>query len=192
MRPNIHMHVASVLSLPEDWSESFDLVHQRFMVGALRVEDWPVALAELFRVLKPEGGIQLVEFVFKSPCEDGPMRRHFDLLGRLFQSHGLLREVATELPGLLRTAGFVNVAYEEKIVPFGNAREWGEDAAAQANNHISILRETGHFVVGAGLIGSQKEYDELLEDYERELREKGTLNTVRMICARKPIAAGSS
>lgn len=40
---------------------SYDLVHMGFMSYALREDDWPVVLKELFRVTKPGGRVQLME-----------------------------------------------------------------------------------------------------------------------------------
>ena len=41
---------------------TFDFVHMRFLVLALREDEWPAAIKELIRVTKPEGMIQLVDF----------------------------------------------------------------------------------------------------------------------------------
>lgn len=40
---------------------TFDLVHIRFLVLALREDQWPMAIQELVRVTKPGGMIQLIE-----------------------------------------------------------------------------------------------------------------------------------
>ncbi|KAK0531589.1 hypothetical protein OC834_002907 [Tilletia horrida] len=39
----------------------FDFVQMRFFTGALKVEEWPEAIAELHRIIKPGGWVQLVE-----------------------------------------------------------------------------------------------------------------------------------
>lgn len=39
----------------------FDFVHMRFFVYALRKEEWPIAIKELIRVVKPGGMLQLTE-----------------------------------------------------------------------------------------------------------------------------------
>ncbi|KAK0545660.1 hypothetical protein OC845_005009 [Tilletia horrida] len=46
------------LPYPDD---HFDFVHMRFFTGALKVEEWPKAIAELHRIIKPGGWVQLVE-----------------------------------------------------------------------------------------------------------------------------------
>ncbi|RUS34728.1 S-adenosyl-L-methionine-dependent methyltransferase [Jimgerdemannia flammicorona] len=59
--PNISFHKCNVLEgLPFE-DESFDFVHMRSLIFGLRAGEWPAVLAELFRVTKPGGFIQLVE-----------------------------------------------------------------------------------------------------------------------------------
>lgn len=42
---------------------TFDFVHMRFFIAALREEDeWPAAISEAIRVTKPGGMIQMTEF----------------------------------------------------------------------------------------------------------------------------------
>lgn len=49
-----------VKGLPYE-DNSFDFVHMRLLVLALREEEWPTAISELIRVTKPGGMIQLLE-----------------------------------------------------------------------------------------------------------------------------------
>lgn len=44
---------------------SFDFVHMRLFVAALKVEEWPLAIKELVRVTKPGGYFQMVELDMK-------------------------------------------------------------------------------------------------------------------------------
>lgn len=43
------------------WENSFDIVHQRFLVWGLKKSDWPLVVHNLCSALKPGGYIQLVE-----------------------------------------------------------------------------------------------------------------------------------
>ena len=58
---NIEFRVESVTQLPSDWSNSFSLVHQRLLLAALQIPEWPTALGEIYRVLRPGGWVQLAE-----------------------------------------------------------------------------------------------------------------------------------
>src|SRR6478735_10668053 len=44
---------------------TFDFVQMRFFIFALRKEEWPLAIKEIIRVVKPGGMIQLMEPDFK-------------------------------------------------------------------------------------------------------------------------------
>ncbi|KAI8636437.1 S-adenosyl-L-methionine-dependent methyltransferase [Parasitella parasitica] len=44
--------------------QTFDYVHMRLLVTGLRTKEWPVVIAEIYRVLKPGGLVQLVESDF--------------------------------------------------------------------------------------------------------------------------------
>lgn len=55
---------------------TFDFIHLRLMIVAFRATEWPVMLAEIFRVLKPGGLLGLVESDFTVS--------HFSLSHHLF------------------------------------------------------------------------------------------------------------
>ncbi|KAI9250738.1 S-adenosyl-L-methionine-dependent methyltransferase [Sporodiniella umbellata] len=61
-----YAHGNVVQRLPYE-DNTFDFVHMRFFVFALRVEEWPLAVNEVLRVLKPGGLAQFVEGTTKAP-----------------------------------------------------------------------------------------------------------------------------
>ncbi|ORE02889.1 S-adenosyl-L-methionine-dependent methyltransferase [Rhizopus microsporus var. microsporus] len=60
-----------VKGLPYE-DNTFDFVHMRLLVLALREEEWPTAISELIRVTKPGGMIQLLEMDLRQQQEDDP------------------------------------------------------------------------------------------------------------------------
>ncbi|KAF7322479.1 ATP-dependent DNA helicase [Mycena chlorophos] len=58
---NISFHMNTVLNLPAEWTNKFTLVHQRLLMVALRTVEWPQALREMHRVLRPGGWVQIAE-----------------------------------------------------------------------------------------------------------------------------------
>jgi len=81
---------------------SFDRVFSSFMFHHLQGEDKPKTLREVYRVLKPGGRLEMVDF-------GGPDRGHESLLARLLHSHRLLQDNAEERVLTMTTdAGFAD------------------------------------------------------------------------------------
>ena len=59
---NVHFSTGSIVSLPEDWTGTFDLVHQRLLIGSLQSNEWEATISEIYRVLKPGGTFACLEF----------------------------------------------------------------------------------------------------------------------------------
>lgn len=57
-----HGNVLEGLDYPDN---TFDFVHMRLFILALREVEWPIAIKEILRVTKPGGMIQLLEFDLK-------------------------------------------------------------------------------------------------------------------------------
>ncbi|OBZ69445.1 hypothetical protein A0H81_10641 [Grifola frondosa] len=116
-RGNVHFTVGTVTKLPEDWTNSFALVHQRLLIAALQAHEWVEACSEIYRVLTPGGWVQLGEV--GSPKAGVVTEKHLSLLHTLLTAKGLLRDIAIHLPKMLETAGFVGVSVEERKVTLG-------------------------------------------------------------------------
>lgn len=73
IRPeNVTFQLANILDgLPYE-DNTFDFVHMRQLVVALRSNEWLTVIQEIYRVLKPGGLIQLVEsdFTVRSNCQE--------------------------------------------------------------------------------------------------------------------------
>lgn len=65
IRPeNVTFQLTNIIDgLPYD-DNTFDFVHMRQLIVGLRATEWPNVVAEIFRVLKPGGLVQLVESDF--------------------------------------------------------------------------------------------------------------------------------
>ncbi|KAG0316137.1 hypothetical protein BG000_004980, partial [Podila horticola] len=126
------------LSFPDKY---FDFVFQRFLYLGLTVDDWPVALKELRRVMKPGAWIELFE-----PCmrvhRAGPRTREvMRWISRLLQEErGLDFDFAGEKMKQLcsQELGFINVRLERLSIPVGN---WGGRVGqAMAENMVLIFQ----------------------------------------------------
>ncbi|KAJ7660535.1 S-adenosyl-L-methionine-dependent methyltransferase [Mycena rosella] len=198
--PNIEFRVESVLDLPSEWSTTFSLVHQRFFVVALQTTKWPVALREIFRVLRPGGWVQLCE-AGKGSKAEGPAGNWpwMEKLGVIYHaymtSRSLLIDPAQHIPALLEDAGFVDICKESQLQPVG---KWGGELGVKNRIcTVAVLRAIKTPVLNAGgygYISSEEEFDALADGLERELDEAptaenpgGQMNYV-IFWARKPTA----
>jgi len=184
--PNMFLHLGSLTSLPAEWTDCFDLVNQRLLIAGLSASEWPKAVAEIFRVLKPGGVVQLAERepTFVSSRADSAMRAHDETSDKMFRTLGLNYNCAKELPGMLAAAGFVGVSDEVKINPIG--KKWGEDGESGARCYGGAYENMGPVLVEEGLVGSAAEYRELLSELRKEWDEEGAQVASHMICAMKP------
>lgn len=74
---NVEFRVASVTSVPQDWSDKFDFVHQRFLIVGLPRSVWYSVMSELFHVLKPGGHIELIDLDWLATVNAGPHATRF-------------------------------------------------------------------------------------------------------------------
>lgn len=189
---NISLRVGSITGLPSEWSDHFDLINQRFLIVGLLAKDWPIALAEMFRVLKPGGVVQLAErepgYVLPDgavPAAGCAMQVQEDLFMHMYTKKGFNRRCGLELPAMLEAAGFVDVSSEEKLTPLG--RKWGKDGETGVRTWGGALENMGYAAINDGLVSSEAEYEKLLSDLRQEWDDERPQIRCRMICARKPL-----
>lgn len=167
----------------------FTYVRQRLLVAALRKSEWPTALGEIYRVLKPGGWVEFqeAEANHEGPEEYMNLTAHY-LKHQVYASRGLDIHVNDRLPSLLKEAGFVDVVSEKKKYPAGR---WGgpeAEIAARANREFYMgwkkaVLEAGGF----GRVGTEEEFngvvDELAEWWEKG---SGIYFAFHVHIARKP------
>ncbi|KAJ6597238.1 S-adenosyl-L-methionine-dependent methyltransferase [Mycena vulgaris] len=188
---NIEFRVESVTNLPSDWTSTFSLVHQRLLILALQVHEWPTALSEIYRILRPGGWVQIADSTswfegkyLGKPC----MEKFTALFRRVASSRNLYVDCVQDMPAMLENAGFVDVQSESRIQYIG---KWaGETGVANRVNYVGVFRGIKTPVLkagGYGLVSSEAEYDELLEGLEKEWDEvPGTEKEFIIFWARKP------
>jgi len=192
--PNLSFSLNTITKLPSEWTGRFDLVHQRFLMGALRKAEWVSAIAEMYRVLRPGGWVQLLEgsdFMLGSRCQTGCQATLQLLIQQLHLHRDLLVPCANHVPQLLEEAGFINLTVERRYFPLGRAG--GEVGATHAYTLGGVYRGMKTPILragGLGIIDSEKAYDELLEAVENEWHNHAGNGTHYFaIVAQKPDAA---
>ncbi|KLO08431.1 S-adenosyl-L-methionine-dependent methyltransferase [Schizopora paradoxa] len=182
---NVHFTLASVTSLPAEWSNKFDFVNQRLLVAALLASEWPKALAEIYRVVKPGGAIQLMEADFRFPTPETPVQVQVrDLLWKSFESLGLDMTISGNLPTMLKDAGFVDIVDEIRRAPLG--KTWGEIGMQGTISVAGGLRNACGSMMKAGVVGSNEDYESLIDRLEEEWDVHGHNYLCHVVCARKP------
>ncbi|KAK7056250.1 hypothetical protein VNI00_002802 [Paramarasmius palmivorus] len=193
--PNVHYTVSSVTSLPKDWSSKFDLVNQSLLGSSLKASDWPLDVAELYRVTKPGGNLQLVDVtglpVYPKPPEGTAARAVWEFWSGLKKKAGYLESVPCEVPSMLENVGFCDVRVQIKAAPKLGRRFGGEEgveALEIAKKSLVAMKEVVLLNDGFGIVKDEKDFDELVEKFETEPEEMVAATGLEFcfICAKKP------
>jgi SAM-dependent methyltransferase len=107
----------------------FDFVHQRLLVSGIPLAAWPGAVAELARVARPGGWVELVEVPWEVEKAGPATERLLELTRGLSASRGLetRRTVFDSLERYLGQAGLLDVRRRQVSVPIG---DWGGQAGS--------------------------------------------------------------
>jgi len=190
---NISLVQESILAPPKEWltSSSFDLVHQRLLMGGLRRPDWIAAIQKIFTILKPGGYVVLNEL---DGIEDhGPgsaSQKLWEIVGEAFAKLGLLLECASALPTMLEAAGFVDIVQETRKITFG--REGDKVAEVWLKNTMmGFARGVKAKIVkveGMNWKGSEDDLEGLIVATEKEYQGMpGKTMPIVWTTARKPL-----
>ncbi|KAF9446059.1 S-adenosyl-L-methionine-dependent methyltransferase [Macrolepiota fuliginosa MF-IS2] len=192
--PNAIFAPNSITSLPEHWTNTLSLIHQRLLVVALSPSQWQTALSEMFRTLAPGGWVQLFElhYMLVSPSE--ALRKHkvFAMRNKLcYEVRHVVMDIVDHLPSWLEQAGFVNLRIEKRYLPLGSwAGEYGTlGLEASATNFYRAIKAPVMAEGGFGLVKNGEEYDAAVDDFVRLCDE--TPETYReywAFIAQKPVA----
>lgn len=183
---NVHFLEASATQLPPEWTGKFDVVNQRMLLGALRAGEWPIALTEIMRVLKPGGCVQFAELDLPNCIMAGPAVRRFrDLSFPFYEKLGLLIDAGQRIPRMAKEAGFVEITSEKKYGPAG--KSWGKMGELGVLSNGGAVKNIGPAMVKLGVMTEEEFvqlYSSLLDEFETM---EGTRYVYRMVCARKPL-----
>ncbi|KAH8118756.1 S-adenosyl-L-methionine-dependent methyltransferase [Phellopilus nigrolimitatus] len=182
---NVHFLVGSMTELPLEWTEYFDLVNQRLLVGGILASEWPIALAQIFRVMKPGAHAQFVELDLPSWANGGPEAKRWAMLCKdIYGIKGLMIDCGERLPTMLKEAGFSDVTTETKLAPAGSAL--GRAGQLGTANTLGALRGMKPAFLRAEIFSSEKAFEESLKKLEREWEEgEGQYYAYRIVCGRK-------
>ena len=178
-----------------EWTNSFDLVHQRLLIWALRGPDWQRVLRNHYEILKPNGWIQLVEgrWVDREHSFDTQKSPALAKMTKLQKwttaAFGMDIYVAYELEGLLRRAGFVNISTRTFELGYGaKAKDLGWRSKS-TDMWIDTFRAFAHKMPEEGISGvaqNMEAYQTFLDDLRIEVQEQGYAPVLEYVVGQKP------
>ncbi|THH05068.1 hypothetical protein EW145_g5068 [Phellinidium pouzarii] len=183
---NVSFSIASVTSLPDEWTSKFDFVHQRLLFFALKRTEWTLAMDQIHRVLSPGGWVQFGEYGY---WHSGPINEKYrQMQNALAESRGFDAKICADLPRLLQKAGFINVTVEKRTVPLG---AWaGQVGVDSRNNFISVFAGLKMAVLKAGGLGfveTEEDFDGFTVALQKEWDEtEGSEIEFHIVYAQRP------
>ncbi|KAJ6101981.1 hypothetical protein N7486_004408 [Penicillium sp. IBT 16267x] len=178
-----------VEEFPAAWKNSFDFVHQRFVIPLFKTEEVPLVLRNLIGCVKPGGWIQLVEMDFQTPVS-----KPIELCKAVQTVHKLTSTVvsdplaSTKLAGRLTEEGLVNVGYKAIEMVAGSSHPDPELGERGKRNMLSVL---GFFqsVAKPEMIGiTEEEWADLPKRFEEEMKNHHVALRVYFVWGQKPEA----
>ncbi|EIE76194.1 hypothetical protein RO3G_00898 [Rhizopus delemar RA 99-880] len=124
---NVQFQYEDICQPTLSFSDStFDFVFQRDVGTFMSYERWPNLMKEFYRIVKPGGKIQLVEYDIKYH-NPGPV---LTIINEWYIAacavSGVRSDYASFIPEFMESSGFVNINREEFNVPIG---EWPTDGS---------------------------------------------------------------
>lgn len=169
---NVHFSIASITNLPQQWTGHFDFIHQRFLINGLQAFEWPKALHNYLRVLRPGGHVLLMDFIPRPTALCGPSAKAImDIHELVLSGAGMMFDCADCIPSMLLKAGFVNVRAEVKLAPAGAVlgKEGSEGSFVLGGAYQSM----GGAFVRAGHVESMEAWTQLVENMKQEWEDTG-------------------
>src|SRR5579875_3355077 len=164
---------------------TFDFVHQRLLVAGIPVAEWPRVVAELVRVTRPGGWVELAEPTMEFSRMGPAARRFWGLVQDVATSLGLdvAKTVFDSLDRYLREAGLEEVTRRELELPVG---EWGGRVGSfLASDARAVLTRMGEVLQSRSII-TLGEAADLARRSLQEFEEHRTVWPMVIAYGRKP------
>ncbi|ORE16854.1 S-adenosyl-L-methionine-dependent methyltransferase [Rhizopus microsporus] len=170
---------------------SFDFIYQRDVATVLPFNIWPKLLLEFFRITKPGGKIELVEYDlhFKNP---GPV---LNLVNEWYSAAaatiGVRQDYTNYLSEYLERAGYINITEKAIDIPIG---EWSTDDLQRQygflyKEQMKALFKSMKRWWCTEIKVSPQEYDQVCIDALKEFEEYHSMARWKIFTAEKPKSA---
>jgi SAM-dependent methyltransferase len=184
--PDSYLFVrANVLDGLSFQSDQFDYVHQRLALAGIPLEAWTPLVAELVRVARPGGWVELAEPNFAINQPGQATSRLLDLMKEMAVGSGLDSTgiVYKLLDGYLEQAGLLDVERRLYTLPLGT---WGGRVGSLLGTNFRSAWQRLAEAFEARLGFSRLESHELINTATQECEERRTTWSFAVAFGRKP------
>ncbi|HLV98790.1 MAG TPA: class I SAM-dependent methyltransferase [Ktedonobacterales bacterium] len=181
---NFHFLEANALKPFPFEDASFDFTHARLLAGFLPIKQWPAVLAEMARVTRPGGYIELVEN--ELPISPSPAFNF--LVGvslQMLRKYGLYEGAGPHLIEHLRQAGLERV--QQRRVVLGTGRFASRQQRLMITDLVAGAENFQPVAIRAGLVEEDKYSAALAQDRD-ELTKMGVTWAYTCAYGMKPLA----
>ncbi|KAF2869625.1 hypothetical protein BDV95DRAFT_629587 [Massariosphaeria phaeospora] len=172
---------------PAEYHNSFDLVHQRFVLSTCSESASVSAIEKLFKCVKLGGYIQLHEGDSLT-IQEGPNHQAFmryrDFVKKAWSLQDFSPAPGLKLKDWLADAGAVDLVEEVQVMRAGAAAENPEQGQLATDVLLALLDSLRMHM--GDFFFSQEDFRTLRSDMERELKEFGNTWHYHIVYGRKP------
>ncbi|KAI8332074.1 S-adenosyl-L-methionine-dependent methyltransferase [Chlamydoabsidia padenii] len=181
---NVHFELGNALTGLRFEDNTFDFINLRFLIMALRADEWVIVFKELYRILKPGGVIESVECGI-----DGGGRKFVRDLNVPFvafmQSRGQDPKISLKIPSHFKEVGFEVV---ETLVKKAHLGETDPISRAFLKDVVNSFKSFKPFLAPQMNLKTDAEYNEFLNRLAIECQqEPQTVWDMTSTMARKPM-----
>ena len=174
---NLHFQVIDRTRILPFEDETFDLIHLQNGTSLFTLAQWPEIMAEIARVLKPGGWLNLVDFEM-GPASQPAVDRVLTFLGQILARMGRSTAPDGKLPLTGSTLGprrmsqqlFTDIGYQLYPVDLGG---WNNPVGRAYLAWNVIRPEMISYLAERTGISTEEELQPLLWEMQRELRQFG-------------------
>ncbi|CEJ01055.1 hypothetical protein RMCBS344292_15094 [Rhizopus microsporus] len=163
---------------------TFDFVHMRFLVLALREDEWPMAIKELIRVTKPGGMVQISEIGFQTPKDPSNLSYLISTVFRdTCKAKGQNACVGAELENMLSRFDGINIIQSEcRLCDTSSGTNTAKLFIWDALEVIKSVQD----IMGPALgINTKEELDIFLKKYKHDLETKESVYRLDSVAVQK-------
>ncbi|KAI9149056.1 N-methyltransferase tcpN [Paramyrothecium foliicola] len=189
---NVNLSTHSIFEpWPAEFLESFDIVHQRFVLTVASNVTGQEAVKLLFQCVKPGGVIELHEGNMLS-IQEGPEHKAFvkfrDVMVNAWAAIGNQPSPGSYLVPWLKEAGAIDIQEEVQPIKVGAAADDKEQGERAVIVLLQLLDGMKKMLGGKPNQPTNEEFDVLRKDLETELRTVGNIYYYHLTWARKAAA----